>query len=79
MSYAVFDNNMPASCAGFPCAKEWSNHVFQLRREAVDYALQWLGSFAPPREVLECQDSYDYSGYGDVVEIREVHDNGEVA
>jgi len=70
--FQVFCNNKPADTKGFPnLTKEcWANSTFSTFEEAHDYAVSWLGHF----EVgdMELGKVYDYSGYGDTIEIREV-------
>lgn len=73
MFYGVYDNGKPASEKGFPNLKGkgcWTNHTFLTFEGAQEYARAWLGQFAPSPEFLKINQPYDYSGYGDVIEIR---------
>ena len=72
--YGVFDNGKPASKVGFPelKGKGWENHLFQSLSQAQNYAREWMGEYAPVDAIysLPVGRIYDYSGYGDMIEIR---------
>lgn len=69
--FAVFENNKPALLKGWRI--KWENNKFQTLAEAQQYAWEWLGTYAPelPSDI-KFNVPYDYSGSGDVVEIRSV-------
>jgi len=79
--YQVFDNGRPADTTGYPQLKGsgWHNSVFDTFTAAHEYALNWLGYLGDDigagyadNAVLKLNTPYDYSGYGDKIEIREV-------
>lgn len=74
MRYAVFDNKKPASSYAFPELKSsgWSTHIFDTFDEANDYLNRWLGLYENGIINLEPNIPFDYNGYGDIVEIKEV-------
>lgn len=70
--FNVYDNGKPASTAGqkvLTPGNGWDNHSFHTFEKAVEYAKLYLGEY-------DCLPanwdglSYDYSGYGDTIEIR---------
>ncbi len=68
--YCVYDNGKPASTVGFPqigLCKGWDTHRFATWPIAVAYAAMWTGQLIQPEDLLK---PYDYSGYGDMLEIR---------
>lgn len=72
--WAVFDNNKPASNVSFPHAgKEYNNHKFTTFIEAVDYARRWLGFWDKiPADIKEGELKLNISGFGDMLEIRDL-------
>jgi len=78
MAFQVFDNRKPAECRflnlkNHDCNKcKWSNSVFNELHLAFDYAAEWLGHFASPDTMQKLVQfgKVDYSGYGDIIEIR---------
>lgn len=70
--FGVYDNDKPASGTGFPRLKGhgWSTHQFPTFQEAQSYARQWLGAYSYGAP-LELNQSWDYSGYGDMILIKE--------
>ena len=72
--YGVFDNNKPANSTAFPQlkGKGWKSHLFGTFKDAEEYAKEWLGDYYPGKDVLVLGLPYNYSGYGDLIEIREV-------
>jgi hypothetical protein len=79
-TYHVLDHGEPAtwhSCIkSLPQMSEtfkktWANNIFSSLEEARQYAVNWLGIYAPPPEILKVNCPYDYSGYGDTIEIVE--------
>ncbi len=69
--YCVYDNGKPASAKFFPQLGEiegWDNHKFDSWPKAVAYASMWVGQIIQPEDLLK---PYDYSGYGDIIEVRE--------
>lgn len=70
IAYAVYDNGKPASRTGYPQItniNDWNTHRFSSIEDAVQYAHDWLGAWSLPLKVNE---PYDYSGYGDFIEIK---------
>lgn len=73
--FGVFENDKPASSVGFPYlkGKGWNNHLFKTLKEANEYCLEWLGSYAScVPNVLEINTEYHYAGSEDFIIIKEV-------
>ena len=68
--FAVYDNGKPAKFPECKVDKSWSNNEFETFDAAVEYANKWLGPYGG--ELLVLGKPNDYSGYGDVIEIREI-------
>lgn len=69
--YGVFENGKPCSIEGFPhMHPSWNNHKYPTFAEALEYLKKWLGAYSPPENYDGS--AYDYDGYGDVVEIKEI-------
>ena len=73
--YALFDNDKPASEEGFPELRGcgWETHIFDTLHEAQMYANNWLG-YPGHVYVLRVGLKYDYSGYGDMLLLKEIPD-----
>lgn len=74
--FCVFDNNKPASTVEFPQIRKcegWDNHEFDSFPKAVAYAFSWLGTIATTEPEDFLNGGFDYSGHGDIIEIREVN------
>lgn len=77
--FQVFDNNKPADTTGFPSLTKgngWDNSVFPTYEEARKYAWMWLGPYGGSYDGesgydLKVNTPWDYSGYGDMIEIRQ--------
>jgi hypothetical protein len=69
--YQVFDNNKPAQYPAHKVHPSWKQSKFNSFIEALNYAHKWLGNMSPGR-ILKLNDPYDYSGCGDILEIRRV-------
>jgi hypothetical protein len=69
--YQVFDNGKPADCFHCNVHESWNNSVYDTFEKALEYANKWLGFFGSG-VVLKLNTPWDYSGYGDMIEIREV-------
>ena len=70
MTYAVYDNGRPAKYPEVAVHSSWDNNRFDTFEEALDYARNWLGPYGEG-VVLKLGVSWDYSGYGDQIVIRE--------
>lgn len=70
--YQVFDNGRPADKTGFPLliGKGWDTSSFPALQEAQEYALNWLNLPQNCGLELQVDAPYDYSGYGDILEIK---------
>lgn len=68
--FSLYDNGKPASAVGYPEleGKGWKSHCFDTYEEADEYVRKWLGQLYIQ---LEPNRPVDYSGYGDLIEIRE--------
>lgn len=73
--FQVFDNGKPADCWNQKSLGDgengWTTSAFDTLDDAQEYATRYLGIYNPGRS-LEVGEKYDYSGYGDILEIREV-------
>jgi hypothetical protein len=70
--FQVYDGNKPADCANHKVHESWDKSLYCTFEEALGYADKWLGIYSPGIEVLKTNIPYDYSGYGDIVDIRKV-------
>lgn len=73
--YQVLENERPCSVTGCPSLTKgvgWDRHSFNSFEEALAYTKKWLGDYAVTIPENWDGSSYDYSGYGDIIEIREV-------
>lgn len=72
VKYQVFDNGKPADCHHHPKVhSSWDRSVFDTLAEAQAYARKWLGIYAPSGPI-PVDTPWDYSGMGDVIEIRTI-------
>lgn len=69
--FVVLENNKPAM---YPDGPEcWRENEFPTQEEANEYAHHWLEDWAKGiPAILELGTRYDYNGYGDIIEIREI-------
>lgn len=80
--FQVFDGNRPADSRiwgkHLRDGSCWNNSIFSTFDEALAYARKWLGPNHGGSEDgkeginLDVNQPYDYSGYGDVIEIRKI-------
>lgn len=73
MPFQVFDSGKPADKSGYPSVigEDWNTSSYTFFQEAYEYACHWLGHHAG--KVPQKPDiAIDYSGYGDLIEIRTV-------
>jgi len=69
--FAVFENNRPAKYVDGP--ECWRDNEFATQEEANKYAHHWLDDWAKGiPATMELGKKYDYNGYGDIIEIREI-------
>lgn len=57
--------------------KKWATSIFNSFEEALLYARKWLGAYGGSDDgrsgiELKLNESWDYSGYGSMIEIREI-------
>lgn len=73
MNFCVYDNSKPASGEGFPYLKrvEWACHSYKSFPEALTYTKEWLGHLSIVLPDDWQGQPLDYSGYGDMIEIRQ--------
>ena len=71
--YQVFYNGKPADCFNYDSkyGSYWSISIYRTFEEACDYANLWLGKLSEGA-VFALNKPYDYSGYGVIIEIREI-------
>jgi len=76
--YQVFDNEKPADCFNYDSkyGSYWSISIYRTFEEACDYANRWLGKLSEG-VVFTLNKPYDYSGYGDIIEIRDIRGDCE--
>lgn len=78
MRYQVFDGGKPADCNYHNTHDSWDNSVFNTFEEAQVYARKWLGPHYGGSEdgldgyCLRVNTPWDYSDFGDLIEIRTV-------
>ncbi len=74
--FQVFDNGKPADSNGFPYLANlgWENSRFYTLEDARDYAHKWLGMGIYGMFEIGVNFPYDYSGYGDTIEIRQIEE-----
>lgn len=73
--FTVFDNGKPADCFHHKVHPSWKQSTFNTFEEALEYARKWLAPMGGSYDgkegvVLEVNTPYDYSGCGDLIEIR---------
>lgn len=68
--FQVFDNDRPARHPDCDVSPSWKTHEFETFKEAYEYALNWLGPYGKGITLM-LDKPFPYSGYGDVIEIRE--------
>lgn len=71
MAYQVLDNGKPADCHHHKVHFTWDQSTFDTLAGALAHARNWLGAHGHG-VVLKVNEPVDYSGYGDMIEIREV-------
>lgn len=65
--YEVLDNGKPATIPNFSC---WKNNFFTDFGAAKKYVEDWLGMYKAGLPENWQGEPWDYSGYGDKIEIR---------
>ena len=70
--FIVLDNGKPAQTRFHKVDRSWNNCLFTTFEDAERYAISWLGVYNPSFGTLELNVPYDYSGYGDMIEIKEL-------
>lgn len=71
--FQVFDNGKPAQYPDHKVHESWTRSAFTSFQEARDYAMRWLGEWAPlDEDCIELGIPFDYSGLGDIVLVREI-------
>lgn len=76
MRYAVFNNGRLAQYPDCPNVDQsWNKGIHETFEGAKGYAKAWLGFFSPVINDIEVNEPIDYSGFGDIIEIREVKDS----
>lgn len=69
--WQVLDNNKPATGFHFDLLNEdLGKHEFSSFDEAHEYAISWLGHWGKGLKLMPNK-PYDYSGYGDILLIKE--------
>lgn len=72
--YQVLDGDRAADENGFPhlVGKGWADSIFKTLYDAQIYAAKWLN--VPPENMKTVRPDapFDYSGYGDMLEIRTI-------
>lgn len=73
--YVVYDNGRPADCWNHSVHSSWNKSFYTSHQEALIYARKWLGPVGGSSDgqdgvYLYLNEPYDYSGCGDVIEIR---------
>ncbi len=77
MKYQVYDGGKPADSKHHVYINKghgWDNSIFNTLEDAKDYAYNWFVSYISLNEIKDMvpNEKYDYSGYGDCAEIKEI-------
>jgi hypothetical protein len=67
--FQVLENDIPCEYPLFRVHPSWNKSSFDSLQDAIDYAKNWLGVYAP--DTLNLNEPYDYNGYGDCLCIIE--------
>ena len=67
--FGVFLNGEPLSTRHAPFANEFDD-----LDTALDYATGWCSGYGLQKEALQLNIPYDYNGYGDTIEVREIEE-----
>ena len=78
MKFQVFDGDKPAQFPDCRVDKSWDNSVFDTEDEALVYARKWCAPYGSTYDgtqgfTIKAGEKYDYSGYGDFIEIRVIN------
>jgi hypothetical protein len=68
--FVVYDNNKPARYPEHNVHYSWQCNTYDTFEQALSYARKWLWPYGEG-VVLKLNKPWDYSGYGDMIEIRE--------
>lgn len=71
MSYEVYDNGRLAGYPYHDVDSGWKHPNCSTFEQAREYAKLWLGEYAPLAPTYP-DEKIDYSGCGDVIEIRKI-------
>lgn len=74
--FKVYDNGKEANCFGYKVHESWDAKGFETFEAALIYARKWIAPYGGSYDgtdgvILQLNKPYDYSGYGDFIEIRE--------
>jgi hypothetical protein len=70
--WQVLDNHKPANGTSYNLYNEdYGKSEFSSFDDAHEYALHWLGQWGRGLK-LQPNTPYDYSGYGDIIEIKSI-------
>lgn len=58
--YIVTENKKPCTSQFFNVHETWFCALYSKREDAVEYAQQWLGMYAPDKEYWDVNDSYSF-------------------
>ena len=70
--FQVYDNDRLADHTKCTVCSSWYQPICNTFEEAQEYAKKWLGANLESLCPNEPNKSVDYSGYGDMIEIREI-------
>ena len=75
MRWLVLESGIPADRTNYPhLSPGWDKAIFETEEEARKYARIWLykAGLKDLVEKLEINQAYDYTGFGDTIEIRSI-------
>jgi hypothetical protein len=70
--YQVLENGKPCDCNHHKVHSSWNKSSYSTFEEAQEYAMKWLGEYAPPKGTLKLNTAYHYTGSDDYIEIKEI-------
>ena len=66
--WICLEDNKPCDCFNHDVHESWDKSSYKTYEEAKEYMMKWLGIYAPYPE-YDFRNPYDYSGYGNIVQI----------
>ena len=71
--FDVFENGKRCTPENFDVHSSWDHDPFDNLSNARNFVMKWMGQWRPSnKEDFVVGYAYDYTGYGDTIEIRKV-------